>query len=243
MSAPSPSIVAYLMAGYPSPAKFAALLPRVAAVCDAVEIGVPFSDPVADGISIQRASRAALAQGTTVRDLIELLLSLRAAIPTPLFLMSYVNPLLSYGLAKLAGSLVACGVAGLIVPDLPLEESAPFRSALDARGLALVQLVTPLTPPARLLALCRSSRRFVYAVTVAGTTGGDVAAEAELTGYLDRVRAVSPVPVYAGFGIRSREQVRAIGRHADGVVLGSVLADLIERGEDPVPFLRSLRAA
>jgi tryptophan synthase alpha chain len=131
----------------------------------------------------------------------------------------------------------------MIVPDLPLEECAPLREALERQGLALVQLVTPVTPPARLAALCSASRGFVYAVTVTGTTGGEAATEDVLVTYLDRVRAASHVPVLAGFGIRKQDQVRKIAGHADGVVVGSALLELIEQGEDPITLLLSLRSS
>jgi tryptophan synthase alpha chain len=238
-----PAIVAYLTAGYPSPERFARLLPEVAAVTDAVEIGVPFSDPVADGVTIQRASRASLEAGTSLRGILDLLGGLAPRPASPLLLMSYLNPLLAFGLVDATRAMAEAGVSGLIVPDLPFEESGAVRGAMESHGLALVQLVTPLTPPDRLERLCRASRGFVYAVTVAGTTGGETAPDAGLSLYLERVRAVSPVPVLAGFGIREPGQVHAIAGHADGVVIGSALLDMIDRGEDPAAFLRELRAS
>ena len=238
-----PAIVSFLTAGYPSFAAFAALLPKVAAASDAVEIGVPFSDPIADGVTIQRTSHAALAAGTSLRRILQHLATVAPRVAAPVLLMSYLNPLLAHGLREVAAAAGRAGVAGFIVPDLPLEESDPLRTALERHGLALVQLVTPVTPPGRLADLCRASRGFVYAVTVTGTTGGEVATEDVLAAYLDRVRAAATVPVLAGFGIRRPQQVRAIARHADGVVVGSALLELIERGEDPSAFLLSLRSS
>ena len=136
----------------------------------------------------------------------------------------------------------AAGVSGFIIPDLPYEESREVRTALDGEGLALVQMVTPVTPPARLKMLCEASQGFVYAVTMTGTTGKSVAVPDDVLDYMDRVRAVSPVPVCAGFGIRGREQVERMRGHVDGVVVGSALVEVLERGEDPAAFLRSLRA-
>ena len=156
--------------------------------------------------------------------------------------MSYRNPLLAFGLGRLADGAARAGVAGFIVPDLPLEESAELRSALEPRGIALVQMVTPLTGPERLRALCAASRGFVYAVTMTGTTGRNVAVPDEVLGYLDRVRASSPIPVCAGFGIRSRAQVERLTGHVDGVVVGSALVEALERGEDPAAWLEALRA-
>jgi tryptophan synthase alpha chain len=161
--------------------------------------------------------------------------------PAPLLLMSYLNPLLAYGLDKLPGAVAKAGVAGFIIPDLPYEESAEMRAALDGHGLALVQMVTPVTPPERLKMLCESSQGFVYAVTMTGTTGKNVAVPEDVLAYMDRVRAVSPVPVCAGFGIRSAEQVARMQGHVDGVVVGSALVEVLERREDPAAFIKSLR--
>ncbi len=161
---------------------------------------------------------------------------------SPLLLMSYLNPLLAFGLGKLPEAAAQAGVAGFIIPDLPFEESAEMRVALDRAGLALVQMVTPVTPPARLKMLCEASQGFVYAVTMTGTTGKSVAVPDDVLAYMDRVRAVSPVPVCAGFGIRGPEQVARMQGHVDGVVVGSALVETLERGDDPAAFLKSLTA-
>jgi tryptophan synthase alpha chain len=237
-----PRLVAYLTAGFPTIEGFAELLPAVAAAADAIEIGVPFSDPVADGATIQRASQIALENGMSLRGLLALLRERPFGSACPAYLMSYLNPLLALGLDAVASAAAAAGFAGAIVPDLPLEESGPVARALHARALGLVRLVTPSTPENRLRAICRASDDFVYAVTVNGVTGGGAELPSELPAYLDRVRSVSPVPVVAGFGIRSAGQVRALAGHADGVVLGSVLMDIVDRGADPAAFLRSLRS-
>jgi len=235
-----PALVAYLTAGFPQRGEFARHLEAVAAAADVVEIGVPFTDPMADGVTIQRASLAALAQGVTLRWIlaeVERLKGLR----TPLLLMSYLNPLLAFGVGELAESAARAGVAGFIVPDLPLDESGELAAALTSRGIALVQMVTPVTEPQRLEALCARSQGFVYAVTMTGTTGRNVAVPDEVIAYLGRVRAVSKLPVCAGFGIRSREQVARLTGHVDGVVVGSALVEVLERGEDPARWLRELR--
>jgi tryptophan synthase alpha chain len=157
--------------------------------------------------------------------------------------MSYLNPLLSYGLEKLAAKSAQVGVCGFIVPDLPVDESDDMRSALDAAGVALVQMATPVTEPSRLKRIGESSQGFVYAVTMTGTTGKNVAVPEDVLSYLDRVRASSKQPVCAGFGIRSREQVERLSGHVDGVVVGSALIEVIERGADVTAFLRGLRRA
>jgi tryptophan synthase alpha chain len=157
--------------------------------------------------------------------------------------MSYLNPLLAFGLDRLPEAAAKAGVSGFIIPDLPYEESAEMRAALDRVGVALVQMVTPVTPPARLRMLCEASQGFVYAVTMTGTTGKSVAVPDEVLEYMDRVRAVAPVPVCAGFGIRSREQVARMRGHVDGVVVGSALVEVLERREDPAAFVRTLKGS
>jgi tryptophan synthase alpha chain len=236
-----PALVGFLTAGFPTRRDFKANLAAVASVCDVVEIGVPFSDPMADGTTIQRASFAALADGVTLPWIFEQLNSLESRHAAPILLMSYLNPLLSFGLEALPAAAAAAGVAGFIVPDLPFEESNELRSALGAAGLALVQMVTPVTPADRLAMLCREAGGFVYAVTMTGTTGKSAEVPLDVLTYMDRVKRCSTVPVCAGFGIRSHEQVARFRGHVDGVVVGSALVEVLERGEDVKSFLRSLR--
>lgn len=242
-----PALVGFLTAGFPTRREFKDNLAAVAGECDVVEIGVPFSDPMADGTTIQRASFAALADGVTLPWILETLKSLESRPATPILLMSYLNPLLSVGLDALPGAAAAAGVAGFIVPDLPFEESGDLNGALEREGLALVQMVTPVTPPERLAMLCRKAKGFVYAVTMTGTTGATkgpaTEVPPEVIEYMDRVRGCSNVPVCAGFGIRSREQVARFTGHVDGVVVGSALVEILERGGDVRAFLRSLRPA
>jgi tryptophan synthase alpha chain len=235
-----PALVAYLTAGFPAREHFREHLRALALASDVIEVGVPFTDPMADGVTIQRASLAALAQGVSLAWILEELAALRGIGP-PLLLMSYLNPLLAFGIARLAESAARAGVSGFIVPDLPLDESSELRAALGERQIALVQMVTPVTEPQRLAQLCAGSQGFVYAVTMTGTTGRNVAVPTGVLDYLDRVRAASPLPVCAGFGIRSREQVERLRGHVDGVVVGSALVEVLERGEDPDAFLRGLR--
>jgi len=234
-----PALVAFLTAGYPSKDKFREHLQAVAAGADVVEIGVPFTDPMADGVTIQRSSQAALAQGVNLRWILSELETTR--VKAPLILMSYLNPLLAFGLEKLAEAAARSNVAGFIVPDLPLDEGADLRKALDAQGVAMIQMVTPVTKPERLKQLCESSQGFVYAVTMTGTTGKNVSIPAEVMTYLDRVRSLSKTPVCAGFGIRSREQVELLRGHVDGVVVGSALVEVLERGGNPTEWLGTLR--
>jgi tryptophan synthase alpha chain len=229
-----------MTAGFPRKDHFREHLLMVASESDVVEIGVPFTDPMADGMTIQRSSQAALKQGVSLRWIMSELASMQRP-AAPLVLMSYLNPLLQYGYAALARDAAAAGVCGFIVPDLPFDEGDELRVALAAEGVALVQMVTPVTTPARLQQVCAASDGFVYAVTMTGTTGKNVAVPDTVIEYLKAVTAISPVPVCAGFGIRSREQVEKLRSYVAGVVVGSALVEVLERGEDPRPWLRALR--
>ncbi len=234
------ALVGFLTAGFPTRKSFRDNLAAVTDCCDVVEIGVPFSDPMADGTTIQRASAAALADGVTLPWILDELRALQPRPAAPLLLMSYLNPLLSFGMDKLPAAARAAGVCGFIVPDLPFEESADIRQSMEAQGIALVQMVTPVTPAARLATLCAGAQGFVYAVTMTGTTGKQMEVPPDALTYMQRVKSASSIPVCAGFGIRSREQVERLGAHVDGVIVGSALVEILERGADPRPFLRSL---
>jgi tryptophan synthase alpha chain len=237
-----PSLVAFITAGYPEPREFLKTLRAVAGAADAVEIGVPFSDPMADGVTIQRSSQIAIEKGVTLSWILDELARRDFELPAPVLLMSYLNPLLAYGYAALAERAAQVGVSGFIVPDLPYEERAPIAAALDPHGLALVQMVTPATPAERLKRVCGASQGFVYAVTRTGITGSESTLTPETASYLAAVKAASPLPVCAGFGVRRAEQVTTIGKHADGAVVGAALVEVLERGEDPAAFLKALRA-
>lgn len=235
-----PAIVAYLTAGFPSAAKFREHLLAVAAGADVVEIGVPFTDPMADGVTIQRASESALRQGVSLKWILAELGAMQRP-QTPLVLMSYLNPLLQYGYSRLAADAALAGVCGFIVPDLPFDEGEELRAALAANGVALIQMVTPVTQPDRMRQVCAASQGFIYAVTMTGTTGRSVSVPADVLDYLARVRAVASVPVCAGFGIRSRDQVLKLRGHVEGVVVGSALVEVLERGENATAWLGGLR--
>jgi tryptophan synthase alpha chain len=235
-----PGLVPFVTAGYPEPKDFISTLKAVAAVGDVVEVGIPFSDPMADGMTIQRSSFEALRKGVSLAWIFDEL-EKAGGFDAPLVMMSYLNPLLAFGYERLADRALETGVCGFIVPDLPFEESEEIRSVLEDRGLGLIQLVTPATPDDRLKTLCDASRGFVYAVTITGITGGDAGLPGDLAGYLDKVSAVAGIPVCAGFGIRQASDVAAVGAHAAGAIVGSALVEVLERGEDPTRFLNSLR--
>ena len=234
-------LVPFITAGYPEPQDFIATLKAVAAEGDVVELGIPFSDPMADGMTIQRSSFEALQKGVSLKWIFDQLDAAQGDIDAPLVMMSYLNPLLAFGYEALAERSLAAGVCGFIVPDLPFEESDDLRNALEAKGLGLIQLVTPATPDERLRMLCDASRGFVYAVTITGITGGDIGLPTDLTDYLDKISGMAGIPVCAGFGIRSGKDVANVGAHAAGAIVGSALVEVLERGEDPRDFLGSLR--
>jgi tryptophan synthase alpha chain len=237
----TPALIPYITAGFPTKDAFATQLRALQKHVALVEVGVPFSDPMADGATIQHSSLIALQNGVTLDWILSSLAALKGTLAAPLALMSYLNPLIHLGLDNLASRCAESGVSLLIIPDLPLEESAGLRAALHAKGVGLVQLVSPVTPPDRAALLASNSDGFLYAVTVTGVTGGASAGQrVNLDAYLAHLRSVSPVPVCAGFGIKSREQVRALSGKADGAIVGSALIAAIEKGEDPGAFLAAL---
>jgi len=235
-----PALVPFITAGYPEPATFVDSLAAIAKVGDAVEVGIPFSDPMADGMTIQRSSFEALRKGVSLKWIFDELATAAGEICAPLVMMSYLNPLLAFGYERLAERALETGVCAFIVPDLPFEECTDLRAALENKGLGLIQLVTPATPGDRLEMLSKASRGFVYAVTITGITGGGAGLPADLAGYLDRVSASSDLPVCAGFGIRAAADVASVGEHAAGAIVGSALVEVLEAGSDPTDFLRSL---
>ena len=236
------ALVPFITAGYPEPADFISTLTAIAKVGDVVEIGIPFSDPMADGMTIQRSSFVALQKGVSLEWIFKQLESAGDEISVPLVMMSYLNPLLAFGYENLAKRAAKTGVCGFIVPDLPFEECAEIRVALEAQGVGLIQLVTPATPDDRLAMLADASKGFVYAVTITGITGGDTGLPTDLADYLDNVAGVSELPVCAGFGIRAAKDVANVGQHVAGAIVGSALVEVLESGDDPASYLKSLRS-
>jgi tryptophan synthase alpha chain len=236
------ALLPFITAGYPEPADFINTLTAIAEVGDVVEIGIPFSDPMADGMTIQRSSFVALQKGVSLEWIFKQLESADDAVNAPLVMMSYLNPLLAFGYESLAKRAASTGVCGFIVPDLPFEESAELRTALEAEGVGLIQLVTPATPDDRLAMLAGASKGFVYAVTITGITGGETGLPTDLAAYLDKVAGISELPVCAGFGIRAAEDVANVGQHASGAIVGSALVEVLESGDDPATYLKSLRS-
>jgi tryptophan synthase alpha chain len=240
----------YLMAGFPDRRACAELLDAIAAAgADGLELAVPFSDPLADGVTIQRASARALSQGITVGDALELVRSVRRRHQLPIVLMSYVNPLLAYGVGRLCAEAAAAGLDGVIVPDLPVEESDSFERACREAGLHYIHLVAPTSPSGRLSAVGQRASGFVYCVALVGTTGARATLSPELPTFLAAARAAIRAPLVVGFGISTASHVAALVGRADGAIVASALVDLIER-TDPARvvatvagFVRELKAA
>ena len=231
------ALMPYLMGGYPDVAESRACGAAAAAAgADLIELGVPFSDPLADGPVIHAAGTRALAAGVTPDEVLGVCEGLADRLPV--VLMVYANVVMSAGGEAYARRAAAAGAAGLIVPDLPYDEAGELREACDSAGLALVPLVAPTTPPDRLARIGAAARGFVYAVSLSGTTGERMELPPELPATIERVRSCTELPVAVGFGISTPAQARAVGQVADGVIVGSrVVRASGEGGADAVGSL------
>jgi len=236
------ALVAYVTAGYPSPARWLTCLHEiVSSGADIVEIGIPFSDPVADGPTIQHASERALALGTTLDGVLAALAA--EPVGVPVCLMSYLNPLLALGGERAAvDRLAAAGVAGLVVPDLPVEEAGPWRAATAARGVELVGLVAPTSTASRVRRIAAGAD-VLYYVAVTGTTGARADLDPDLVPSLERLGRLTDRPLVVGFGIATPDHVRRLRGRCDGVVVGSRIVDALRRGEPVAPLIRQLEHA
>ena len=234
------AVVIYLTVGYPDRAATPALL-RAAldGGADILELGVPFSDPLADGATVQRASEAALANGVTVADCVAEAMSVVAERDAPVLFMGYANPFLRYGLDRFARDARDAGAAGVIVPDLPAEESAPFDAALAPAGLVRIDLYAPTTPDDRLARLIPASRGFVYCVSLTGVTGARAALAEDVAAFVGRVRVHTALPIALGFGISEPSHVAALRGLVDGVVIGSAAIDAVTPARDRPGALRA----
>ncbi|HEX7887457.1 MAG TPA: tryptophan synthase subunit alpha, partial [Phenylobacterium sp.] len=221
------AFVPYVMAGDPDAATALAILKGLpAAGADLIEVGFPFSDPMAEGPPIQRAAQRALAKGMTLKGTLDLIRSFREGDrTTPVILMGYMNPLVTWGFAAFARDAAEAGVDGLIIVDCPPEEADPLADALEANGMALIFLTTPTTDDKRLPTVIRRASGFVYYVSVAGVTGVKEADAGAVAPHVERVRRASGLPVAVGFGIKTPERASAIAQVADAVVVGSALVD------------------
>jgi tryptophan synthase alpha chain len=237
------ALIPYLTAGYPTRDTSAAALRSAADGADIIEVGVPFSDPLADGPTIQRSTFEALRQGMTLAGTLELIASLQLSRPVVLF--SYLNPILRFGVERFLDEAACLGVAGLILTDLPAGSDPAIESAVQQSDLDLIRLIAPTTGPERLLAATRGAQGFVYLVARLGVTGASSSLAGGLAEAIGAVRRATPLPVAVGFGISTPEQARTVSRIADGVVVGSALVDILGRDgvRESARFLASLRRA
>lgn len=197
----------------------------------AIEIGIPFTDPVADGPTIEMAGERALANGTNLRNVLAALKEFAHEVTIPLVAMTYLNPILAYGSAAFANDAYEAGIRGLIVPDMPLEESSIIHAELAEKGISLVQLVSLTSPAERIAKLAAASEGFIYAVTVNGITGARSSFSHDLAAHFAGLKTYSPLPVLAGFGISTPEQVEAFSAFSDGVIVGSKIVDALARND------------
>jgi tryptophan synthase alpha chain len=223
------ALIPYLTAGFPtSDVSLETLRRVVAAGADFVEVGVPFSDPLADGPTIQRTTQAALEQGMTVARVLELVG--KAALEVPVVIMTYLNPVMAYGVERFARDARAAGVAGVILTDLPAGADPAVEQVVRSSALDLIRLVAPTTDDRRLRTALETSTGFVYLISRLGVTGARDTVPSDLAQHVRRIRAVTPLPVAVGFGISTPAQAEAAARHADGVVVGSALMDALATG-------------
>ena len=223
-------LIPYITLGYPTDERSLALAEAaIEGGADILELGIPFSDPLADGPVIQRATHTALQNGTTVSICLELASRLRTTYPhIPLVFMGYLNPILAFGEIAFCQACVEAGIDGLIIPDLPPEEGKDIEALCRETGLALVYLAAPNTPDARLRIVCEHSQGYVYLVSVTGTTGAREGVSDELPAFIARVRAITDTPVAVGFGISSAKNAAEVAAMADGVIVGSAVVKRCE---------------
>lgn len=239
--------VAYIMGGDPD---FTAALDLMKALPDAgvdmIELGMPFTDPAADGPVIEQAGLRSLKAGTTVATILKMATEFRKTNDTtPIILMGYANPIHHMGYAKFAKSAEIAGIDGAIIVDLPPEEDGELRSAFDTHGLALIRLATPTTDEKRLPIVCANTNGFIYYVSVAGVTGKDLGASKSVSSAVERIRKQSGLPVIVGFGVKTPKQAQAVAQDADAVVVGSAIVDAFHKdGKDgAIDLVKSLANA
>lgn len=239
------ALILYLTVGFPQRESALEIVPQlIAAGADMIELGMPFSDPLAEGVTIQGASQMALKNGVTMRYCLETVRQLRErGVNVPLLLMGYLNPLLRYGVEQFCKDAAEAGVDGLILPDLPPEESGDLDAACRAHGLDLIMFVAPTSTESRIAHVAEHATGFIYCVSVKGVTGARSEVSPELPGFLQRVRARTQTPIAVGFGISRPEHARQVAQIADGVIVGSKLIDLVRQDGDVQGFVRSLREA
>jgi tryptophan synthase alpha chain len=241
------ALMPYFTLGYPDTDTSLAIVEAIAPYSDLLELGVPFSDPLADGPTIQRSTQRALETGTTPAACLEMARELRRrGITTPALFMGYYNPMLAYGLERYVADSAEAGIDGFIVPDLPPEEAGDLERLAGEAGLALVHLLAPTSNPRRIAAVAGRAQGFIYLVSLTGVTGARANLTDGLADFVGRVQTHTTVPLAVGFGISRPEQAAAVGRLADGVIVGSALVDAVDAATDDKPgaaaaFVRSLQ--
>jgi tryptophan synthase alpha chain len=238
------ALIPYLTVGYPTLELTRQLLPVIGRQgADLIELGIPFSDPLADGATVQRAYHAALENGVTVANCLAVASEARRSNEVPLLFMTYYNPVHTYGLERFAADCAAAGIDGLIIPDLPPEEAAPIKAACEGVGIDLIFLLAPTSTDERIIMVCEMASGFIYCVSLTGVTGarsdlGDSAGD-----LVARVRQHTDLPLVVGFGIGTPEQVAQVSRIADGAVVGSALINLLESHPPDEPMEIMMEAA
>lgn len=241
------ALMPYFTAGYPDAAASEEVLYAIAeAGADLIELGVPFSDPLADGPVIQHSTQVALDHGMTAARVLDLVQRVRErGVNQPILLMGYMNPILAYGAERYVADARAVGADGLIVPDLPIEEAAALEACCASGGLALIYLAAPTSPDERLQRIAARTTGFLYLVSLTGVTGVRAALPTDLGDFVARARAVAHTPVAVGFGIATPQQAAAVGQLADGVIVGSALVKAVAGADNPAAlagdFVRALR--
>ena len=242
------ALIAYITVGYPSIEDTLKVVPLLASSgCDIVELGIPFSDPLADGATIQKASFYALENGVTPQLCLDIAKELSQKIEIPLVFMTYFNPVFSYSLQEFCGACASSGVSGLIIPDLPPEEGSELETITQRQGLDLIYLLAPTSTEERIRLVAERSRGFIYLVSVTGVTGARDRLPANLEAFVARVRQVATQPLCVGFGISTPEQAKRVARIANGVIVGSRLIQLMEAEDNFISsvshFIKGLRQA
>ena len=241
-------LIPYVTVGYPSPEATLEIVPVLASSgCDMVELGIPFSDPLADGVTIQKSSFRALQSGVTPKVCLEIAAQLRQQVDIPLVFMTYFNPVFGYGLEAFCRASAEAGIDGLIIPDLPPEEGSALEKIGRGQGLDLIYLLSPTSTEERIRLVAERSRGFIYLVSVTGVTGARDSLPPDLAAFVARVRSVATQPLCVGFGISTPEQARQVARIADGVIVGSRIIQLMESGDGSTAavgnFAKELRQA
>lgn len=232
--------IGYLTAGDPNIAESEKIIEKaILNGLDILELGMPFSDPTADGPTIQAASQRSLASGTTTKKVFQLVKKIRSRFSVPIILFGYANPIFRYGYKKFAEDAASSGADGLLVVDLPFEEMGEIKQHLDRKGLALIQLISPTTPRERVKIVLKDAKGFVYYIMVTGVTGKRTTVAGDLKGQVSMLRKYTKLPIAAGFGVSNSSQVSLIKKYVDAIVVGSALVESADKGK-VVPFVKSI---